>query len=82
MDYRERITTEAGKRGGKPCIRDLRPQLLNPLADLSPGSTHLRDVGLATATDEMIWAHAEREEDTRPRRGGDKHARSRSEVGQ
>lgn len=24
MNYRERITIEAGKRGGKPCIRGLR----------------------------------------------------------
>jgi len=24
MDYRERITIEPGKRGGKPCIRGLR----------------------------------------------------------
>jgi len=24
MSYRERITVEAGKRGGKPCVRSLR----------------------------------------------------------
>ncbi|MBI2681724.1 MAG: DUF433 domain-containing protein [Acidobacteriales bacterium] len=24
MDYRERITIEPGKRGGKPCIRGMR----------------------------------------------------------
>ena len=24
MDYRERITIEPGKRGGKPCLRGLR----------------------------------------------------------
>jgi uncharacterized protein (DUF433 family) len=24
MDYREHITIEAGKRGGKPCIRGMR----------------------------------------------------------
>lgn len=52
MDYRERITIEPGKRGGKPCIRGLRitvydvldylasgmsePQILEDFPDLMP----------------------------------------------
>jgi predicted nuclease of predicted toxin-antitoxin system len=40
---------------------NLSPQLLAPLADLFPGSTHVRDVGLAMATDEMVWTRATRE---------------------
>ena len=41
--------------------QNLSPQLLAPLADLFPGSTHVRDVGLAMAADEMVWAHAAHE---------------------
>jgi hypothetical protein len=53
MDYRQRITIEPGKRGGKPCIRGLRitvydvleylasgmseTEILNDFPDLTPG---------------------------------------------
>ena len=46
MDYRERITIEAGKRGGKPCIRGLRITVADVLDYLASGMTEdeiLRD---------------------------------------
>src|SRR5574342_967950 len=46
MDYRERITIEAGKLGGKPCIRGLRITVSDVLEYLASGMTEdeiLRD---------------------------------------
>ena len=46
MDYRERITIEAGKRGGKPCIRGLRITVSDVLDYLASGMSEediLRD---------------------------------------
>ena len=37
MDYRERITIEAGKRGGKPCIRGMRVTVSDVLDYLASG---------------------------------------------
>ena len=37
MDYRKRITIEAGKRGGKPCIRGLRITVYDVLEYLTSG---------------------------------------------
>lgn len=37
MNYRERITIEAGKRGGKPCIRGLRITVYDILDYLASG---------------------------------------------
>ena len=37
MDYRERITIEPGKRGGKPCVRGLRITVYDVLDQLSAG---------------------------------------------
>jgi uncharacterized protein (DUF433 family) len=37
MDYRERITIEPGKRGGKPCIRGLRITVDDVLSYLAAG---------------------------------------------
>jgi uncharacterized protein (DUF433 family) len=37
MDYRARITIEAGKRGGKPCIRGLRITVYDVLEYLASG---------------------------------------------
>ena len=37
MDYRDRITIEAGKRGGKPCIRGLRITVYEVLDYLATG---------------------------------------------
>jgi uncharacterized protein (DUF433 family) len=39
MNYRERITVEPGKRGGKPCIRGLRITVYDVLDQLSAGMT-------------------------------------------
>ncbi len=38
--------------------QNLAPSLPRLLADLYPGSTHVRDVGLAAADDDAIWSHA------------------------
>lgn len=40
MDYRSRITSEPGKRGGKPCIRGLRITVYDVLEMLAAGKTH------------------------------------------
>lgn len=37
MDYRERITIEPGKRGGKPCLRGLRITVYDILDYLAGG---------------------------------------------
>jgi uncharacterized protein (DUF433 family) len=37
MDYRQRITIEPGKRGGKPCIRGLRITVYEVLEYLGSG---------------------------------------------
>ena len=39
MDYRQRITIEPGKRGGKPCIRGMRITVYDVLAWLASGMT-------------------------------------------
>lgn len=46
MAYRDRITIEPGKRGGKPCIRSLRITVYDVLGWLAAGMSHdeiLRD---------------------------------------
>jgi uncharacterized protein (DUF433 family) len=40
MDYHGRITSEPGKRGGKPCIRGLRITVYDVLEMLAAGKTH------------------------------------------
>ncbi len=39
MDYRDRITIEPGKRGGRPCIRGLRITVYDILELLATGET-------------------------------------------
>ncbi len=39
MEYADRITIEAGKRGGKPCIRGLRITVYDVLEYLAAGMT-------------------------------------------
>jgi uncharacterized protein (DUF433 family) len=39
MDYRNRITIEPGKRGGKPCIRGLRITVYDVLEMMAEGKT-------------------------------------------
>jgi len=46
MNYQDRITIEAGKRGGKPCIRGLRITVYEVLEYLASGMSEddiLRD---------------------------------------
>lgn len=38
--------------------QNLSHRLVAALADVFPGSVHVRDVGLARAADEALWAHA------------------------
>jgi uncharacterized protein (DUF433 family) len=40
MDYRKIITIEAGKRGGRPCIRRMRIAVADVLGWLAAGMTH------------------------------------------
>ena len=37
---------------------NLSPRLLQLLTDLFPGSEHVRNVGLASATDDELWQYA------------------------
>lgn len=39
MNYRDRITIEPGKRGGKPCIRGMRISVYDVLQYLASGMT-------------------------------------------
>lgn len=39
MSYRERISLDAGKRGGKPCIRGMRISVYDVLGWLAAGMT-------------------------------------------
>ncbi len=39
MNYRDRITIEPGKRGGKPCLRGLRITVYDVLDYLASGMT-------------------------------------------
>jgi uncharacterized protein (DUF433 family) len=45
MDYRSIITVEAGKRGGKPCIRGLRITVYDVLDYLASGMTESQILG-------------------------------------
>lgn len=40
MDYQQRITLEAGKRGGRPCVRGLRITVYDVLEQLAAGLSH------------------------------------------
>ncbi len=40
MEYKNRITIEPGKRGGKPCIRNLRITVYDILEQLATGSSN------------------------------------------
>ena len=54
MDYTGIITIEAGKRGGKPCIRGLRITVADVLEYLASGMTHeqlLKDFPYLTEQD-------------------------------
>lgn len=38
--------------------QNLSPRLLTVIADLYPGSTHVREVGLQAADDDTVWRYA------------------------
>ncbi len=38
--------------------QNLSPKLVNRLADLFPGSSHVQSVGLDCADDDQVWEHA------------------------
>jgi uncharacterized protein (DUF433 family) len=40
MDYQRIITIEAGKRGGRPCIRNMRIAVADVLGWLAAGMSH------------------------------------------
>lgn len=40
MDYKNFITIEAGKRGGKPCVRGMRITVYDVLDCLASGMSH------------------------------------------
>jgi predicted nuclease of predicted toxin-antitoxin system len=42
--------------------QNLSPRLVGVLQDLYPGSTHVREVGLASADDDAVWTFAARHE--------------------
>lgn len=53
----------SGTGGGSAAPRllldeNLAPALARRIADLYPGSAHVRDLGLAMADDEAVWHHA------------------------
>jgi len=45
MDYREIITIEPGKRGGRPCIRRMRIAVADVLGWLAAGMSHQEIMG-------------------------------------
>ncbi len=40
MDYREIITIQPGKRGGRPCVRNMRIAVADVLGWLASGMSH------------------------------------------
>ena len=46
MGYQDRITIEAGKRGGKPCIRGLRITVYDVLEYLASGMSEEQILGV------------------------------------
>ena len=55
---------------------NLSPKLARYLADLFPGSTHVRDVGLKTSDDPLVWAYAQNNNLIIVSKDGDMHDRS------
>lgn len=56
--------------------QNLSPRLLVDLADLHRGSKHVRDVGLATADDDVVWRYAAEHGFTIVSKDADFHERS------
>ena len=56
--------------------QNLSHKLVASLADLFAGSAHVRDLGMATATDHAIWDHAKNAGFTIASKDGDFHQMS------
>ena len=56
--------------------QNLSPRLVVLLADLHPGSTHVRNEGLQRADDDAVWAYAIRERFVIVSKDADFHQRS------
>ncbi len=56
--------------------QNLSPRLVRALADLSRGSTHVRNVGLSQATDDAVWNYAARHGHVVVSKDGGFHQRS------
>ncbi|PYM75922.1 MAG: hypothetical protein DME03_10085 [Candidatus Rokuibacteriota bacterium] len=56
--------------------QNLSPSLLTTLADLHPGSTHVREVGLQAADDDAVWQYAVQQRFTIVSKDADFHERS------
>ncbi len=56
--------------------QNLSPRLVKALADIYPGSVHVRDVGLNNALDESVWDYAIRHGLTIISKDSDFHQRS------
>lgn len=56
--------------------QNLSHRLVEALADLFPGSIHVRDIGLERASDEVIWRYAAQHELVITSKDSDFHQRS------
>ncbi len=56
--------------------QNLSPRLVAALADLYPGSTHVREVNLAYAYDDAVWRYAAEHDLTIVSKDADFHERS------
>jgi predicted nuclease of predicted toxin-antitoxin system len=56
--------------------QNLSPRIVKTLADVYPGSVHVRDVGLNNALDEAVWEYAARHGLTIISKDSDFHQRS------
>jgi len=60
MSYRNIITTEPGKRGGKPCIKRMRISVYDVLGWLAAGMSHAEILdNFPELTEEEIRAYLE-----------------------
>lgn len=55
---------------------NLSPKLVSLLADVYPDSSHVRDVGLARADDDVVWSYAKHHGLTIVSKDADFHQRS------
>ncbi len=55
---------------------NLSPRLVHLVAELFPGSTHVSNVGLASADDESVWSHASEHDFVIVSKDSDFHQRS------